>query len=185
VGTEKDTVTDPDDPRLQLPPGKDFCGPRGDLLGNQIASQAMQVPDLEPAHTAVAHLAEKENLFSWLADTAPKGPLPRGSARTSTPGTGFIEMSDGRVVALSAPAIKAAPLDAHEWIRSAIQGPSEAWAMPYKDAKGHVVLVINCLLGVDGKTLCVPVVAGTVPATGLPIRWVENLNSVRRGARIS
>ena len=185
VSSETDTATALDDPRMDLPPDKGFEGPRGDALGTYIAAQAMQVPHLSPADTAVRHLAaEKDPLFDWMNATTPKGPLPKGSGRFSTPSQGFIEMPGGRVVALTDPAIHAAPKDAHQWIRAAIQGPSEAWAMPYKDPKGHIVLAINCLLNVEGRTLCVPVVSGTVPATGLPIRWVANSTEVRRGGRI-
>ena len=184
VSQERDTPTPSDDPRLQLPPDKGFEGPRGDLLGKQIAAQAMDVPKMVPADATSVHFAATEEIFGWLADTMAKGPLPKGSGRSTTPAPGFIEMPDGRVVALSQPALDAAPADAREWVRAALQGPSEAWAAPYRDPKGHVALVINCLLLVEGKTLCVPILAGTVPATGLPIRWISSPNKVRRGARI-
>ena len=184
VGTEKDTRTAADDARLKLPPDKGFEGPRGDLLGQQIAAQAMEVPRMTPADAPRVELAASEEIFGWLKDTAAKGPVPRGSARSSTPAPGFIEMPDGRVVALSQPAIDAAPHDAREWLRAALQGPSEAWAAPYRDPKGHVALVLNCLLGVGERLLCVPVLAGTVPGHGFPIPWVHNPSTVRRGARI-
>jgi len=185
VTTETDTTTALDDPRLSLPPDKGFEGPRGDRIGQQIAAQAMEVPSLAPADGASVSLAAVGDLFSWLAETTAKGSLPKGSGRASTPAPGFVEMPDGRVVAISKPAIEAAPHDAREWLRAAIQGPSEAWAAPYRDPKGRVVLVLNCLLGVGEKLLCVPVVAGTVPGKGFPVHWVNNPNSVRRGGRIA
>jgi SPP1 gp7 family putative phage head morphogenesis protein len=185
VTSESDTPTALDDERLSLPPDKGFGGSGGDVAGQQIAAQAMAVPVLTPADTAPAKLAAGDDPFAWLKETVPMGNLPRGNGRQSKPAPGFVEMPDGRAVGLSQAAIDAAPTDAREWIRGALQGPSEVWAAPYRDPKGHIALVINALLGVGDRVLCVPVVAGCVPATGLPVRYLTDPREVRCGGRIS
>ena len=184
VSDEDDKPTDSDDSRLSIPPDPGFEGPSGDLLGTAIAAQAMAVPRLSPADSLHVKLAAKDDLFSWLADTVPAGPLPKGSGRSSNPTPGFIELPDGRTAALTKAAIDAAPVDAREWIRAALTGPSEVWAAPYRDPKGKIVLVLNVLLGVEGRTLCVPVVSGVVPASGMPVHFATDPRSVRRGGRI-
>jgi SPP1 gp7 family putative phage head morphogenesis protein len=185
VSTDDDKATASDDPRLQLPPDKGFGGSGGDQVGQQIAAQAMAVPALAPADSTPAKLAATDDLFSWLKETVPMGNLPRGTGRQSKPAPGFVEMPDGRAVGLSQAAIDAAPSDTREWIRGALQGPSEVWAAPYLDPKGNVALVISALLGVGDRVLCVPVVAGCVPATGLTVRYLTDPREARRGGRIS
>jgi SPP1 gp7 family putative phage head morphogenesis protein len=185
VSEADDKPTALDDERLKLPPSQGFGSAKGDLLEGRIADQAQDVPRMVPADQPAPKLAAKESIFAWLDETSPAGRLPKGSGRPSIASPAFISMPDRRAVALTQPAIDAAPADAREWIRAALQGPSEAWAAPYRDPKGRIVLVLNVLLAVGDRCLCVPVVSGTVPAYGIPVHFVNDPRTVRRGGRVA